>query len=343
MSELDASIGSDWLDRERLLKTALGFGVALLLVYLLGAVVGWDRTLARLRTARLEWVALACVSTLLCLLAWGKTWQVVLEAIGIAVPFRKLVVTFFAATFANYVTPMGQAGGEPFIAYVLARDTDATYEQSLASVVTADLLRLLPFFTAGGLGVGYLLFTAQLTGPTEQIAVLLAALAAVLPALVTVGWWYRESVRALLLRAVAPVARRTERLSVASVRDRIDRLYGSLETIADSPRALVVALAFAYVGWILFALPLYFAGVAIGTPLSLLLVCFLVPASVIAGSAPLPGGLAAIEGTLVALITTLAAVSTADALAAVTIYRLASYWLVIAVGGIAGLWVIKRA
>lgn len=53
--------------------------------------------------------------------------------------------TYLAATFANYTTPFGQAGGEPFIAYVLSADTEASYEESLASVSTADLMHLLPF------------------------------------------------------------------------------------------------------------------------------------------------------------------------------------------------------
>ena len=112
--------------------------------------------------------------------------------------------------------------------------------------------------------------------------------------------------------------------------------------IATDPRALVVAVAFGYVGWVLFAIPLYFSGLALGTPVSVLLVCFLVPVSVIAGSAPLPGGLAAIEGTLVALLTALTALSTADALAVTTIYRLTSYWFVVVFGGLAALWVIRR-
>ena len=105
--------------RGRLLKTLLGFTVAVALVGLLVVGVGWERTLSRLRTARPGWVLLACLSSMLCLAAWTKTWQAVLSAAGVSVPYRKLVVTFFAATFANYVTPMGQAGGEPFIAYVL--------------------------------------------------------------------------------------------------------------------------------------------------------------------------------------------------------------------------------
>jgi len=221
--------------RGRLLKTLLGFTVAVALVGLLVVGVGWERTLSRLRTARPGWVLLACLSSMLCLAAWTKTWQAVLSAAGVSVPYRKLVGTFFAATFANYVTPMGQAGGEPFIAYVLSRDTEATYEQSLASVVTADLIRLLPFFTVGSIGLGYLLFTARVSGVIERFALVLVSLAVALPFAAVVGWRFRERVRNGVLWALGPFARRTSRLSIPSARDRIDSLYGSLEVIATDP------------------------------------------------------------------------------------------------------------
>ena len=330
------------MDRRTTLKLLVGFAVALLLVYLLGAVIGWDRTIERLRTADLYWVVIACVSTLLCLLAWTKTWQVVLDAAGVTVPFRKLVVTFYAATFANYITPMGQAGGEPFIAYILARDTDANYEQSLASVVTADLLRMLPFFNVGLVGLGYLLLQSQLPEGTEQFAALLLGLAIILPVGIVLAWRHRDAVQHAVVRLLTPVAHRTDRITVEGVRNRIDRLYESINLIAESPRDLLVAVAFAYVGWILFALPLYFSGLALGLEISLLLVAFLVPVTVIAGSTPLPGGLAAIEGSLVVLLTALLAFSADQALAVTTVYRLTSYWFVVGVGGIATFWVLAR-
>ncbi|MFC6907154.1 lysylphosphatidylglycerol synthase transmembrane domain-containing protein [Halalkalicoccus tibetensis] len=342
MPELTGDSSAGWIDRRTIAKTAVGFAIAVVLVYLLGVGIGWDRTIDQLQTSQLEWVLAACGSTVLCLIVWGKTWHVVLERIGISVPYRKLSVTFFAATFANYVTPMGQAGGEPFIAYILARDTEATYEQALASVATTDLVRLLPFFTIGGLGLGYLLTTTQITGSIELFAIVLMALAVVLPFIAVVGWQFRDRLQRTVLRCIAPIAKRTDRITLDSIRDRIDRLYSSIEVIASSPRALLTAVAFAYIGWILFALPLYFASLALGTPISLLLVCFIVPISVIAGSVPLPGGLGAIEGALIVLLTTLTPSTTAIALAIATIYRLASYWLVISVGGIAMLWVVKR-
>ncbi len=328
--------------RAAALKILAGFVVAGLLVYLLGWVVGWDRTLDRLAGARLRWLAVACLSTAVGLAAWAKAWQVVLTECGVDVRYRKLVTTYFAATFANYVTPLGQAGGEPFIAYVLARDTDADYERSLASVVTADLLNLLPFFNFAAVGLGYLLVRSELAGAAADVAVGLAAMAVGVPLAVVATWRYRSVVERVVLRLAAPVAARTERVDVASLRERIDRFYGSVDQIASNRRRLAYALVFSYAGWVCFALPLYFAGLTLGIPVGLLLVLFVVPASTVAGLVPTPGGLAAVEGALVALLVGLTVMSAADALAVATVYRLASYWFALLVGGVATLVVIYR-
>jgi uncharacterized protein (TIRG00374 family) len=332
-----------FVDRRTALKIGLGFVVAVVLIYLLGAVVGWERTVEGLRMADPWWVLAALASTVLGLVAWGKTWQVVLSAVGVSVRFRKLVVTFFAATFANYVTPMGQAGGEPFIAFILSRDTDADFEQSLASVGIADVLRILPFLNVGLVGLGYLVWQADLPEGLEVFAYLLVAFAVAMPLGVVLAWRYRAGLRRGVLWGVGPLTRRTERYSRESIDERIGRLYESLDVIRESPRELAVAVVFAYVGWVFFALPLYFSGLALELFVPLWLVCFLVPIAVIAGSTPLPGGLAAIEGTLVALLVALRPFTGGEALAVTTVYRLTSYWFVVVFGGLAALWVLYRA
>ena len=329
--------------REILGKTLVGFGVALVLVYLLGWAVGWGAILAALDGAQYRWVWIACLSTALGLVAWGKVWQIVLGTIGVEVTFRRLVVTYYAATFANYVTPLGQAGGEPFIAYVVSVDTDASYEEGLASVVTADLLNLLPFFNFAAVGLGYLLLREGLSGTAEELALALGAMAVGVPALVYLGWHYRGRIEQGTLWIARPLAARTDRLSIEGIQDRVHRFYEALDLVANRPRRLLYALAFSYVGWVFFALPLYFAGLVLDAPIELLLVLFIVPASTLAGLVPTPGGLGAVEGALVALIVALAPVAPASAFAIAVLYRVASYWFAIVVGGIAALWVTVRA
>jgi uncharacterized protein (TIRG00374 family) len=334
----------DFLDRKTVVQMVLGFAVAMVVLYLVAVGVGVDAIRQALAGARLRWLAAGAASTALGLVFWGKAWQVVLRVVGVEVPYRRLVVTYFAATFANYVTPLGQAGGEPFIAYVLSRDTEASYEDSLASVVTADLLNLLPFFTFAAIGFVALVARTTLPDEIEPLAGGLLALGVGVPLGLLVGWRFRKPVGRILLRAVAPLARRIEHraITVARLRNRLHELNEAFERIAQDRTALVEALSFSFVGWVFFALPLYFAGLTIGVHIGLLAVLFIVPASTIAGLTPSPGGLGGVELALVALLVAVAGLAAADGYAIAVIYRLASYWFALALGGIATLSVIAR-
>ncbi|WP_323674297.1 flippase-like domain-containing protein [Halorubellus sp. PRR65] len=343
MTRTDGSL-ADVFGRQTIVKIAVGFAIAIALLAILATAIGWRSALAELRSANPVYVALGCLSTALGLMAWGKAWQVVLRVGNIDAPYRKLVVTYFAATFANYVTPLGQAGGEPFIAYVLSRDTEADYEQSLASVVTADLLNLLPFFNFAAVGTAYLVLSSGFggNGTADGLAVALGAMAVGVPGIVWAGWHWRDAVESLVLSLVKPVTSVTNRITVDGTRDRIERFYESVERIASDPRQLLVALAFSYVGWLLFALPMWFAVQAVSAPVGLLMVLFIVPASTIAGLVPTPGGLAAVEGAIIGLIVSLTATTGATATAVTTLYRLESYVFALVLGGIAAFWVTYR-
>jgi uncharacterized protein (TIRG00374 family) len=331
------------IDRTTAAKALLGFALSALLLGLIAVGVGVADLRRALAGAHLRWLALGCLSTALCLVAWAKAWDVVLGVLGVEASFRELLVTYYAATFANYATPFGQAGGEPVIAYVLSRDTDASYEESLASVVTADLLNLLPFFTFAALGFAALLWRAALPERVEPLALGLLALAVGIPSAAGVGWRYRAPLGRLLFGLTAPVIRRLPRISETSLCRRARELEAAFRHIAREPAALARALAFSYLGWVLFALPLYLVALALDAPLDLLLVFFVVPASTLAGFVPSPGGLGGVEVALVGLLVALAGLTPASAYAVALLYRVASYWFALALGGAAALYVLKRA
>ncbi|MFC7248618.1 YbhN family protein [Halomicroarcula sp. GCM10025324] len=332
----------DFVNRRTVAQILLGFAVAGIVLALLVDFVGTADVRARLETADLGWVALGCLSTALCLTAWGKAWQLVLEVAGIEERFSRLVVTYYAATFANYVTPLGQAGGEPFIAYVLSRDTEASYQDSLASVVTADLLNLFPFVTFAGVGFAALLYQASLPEAIEPLAGGLVVLSVGVPLVAAIGWRFRDRLREAIVRLSAPVARRTPLFTLDGLRERLHETEAAFERIARDRRALATALTYSYVGWVFFALPLYAAAMAVGESIPLLLVFFIVPASTLAGLVPSPGGSGAVEAALGLLVVTLTPVDPVGATAIAILYRVASYVFALVLGGAAALYVIKR-
>jgi len=64
--------------------------------------------------------------------------------------------------------------------------------------------------------------------------------------------------------------------------------------------------------------------------------------STLAGLVPSPGGLAGVEFALAGLLIGLVGLARADAYAVALVYRIASYWFALLLGGGAALYVIRR-
>lgn len=326
------------LDRGTLAKVGAGFAIALVLLYLFGAVIGWSEITRTLRAADPWWFALALASTTLGLAVWAKAWDEVLCVIDVDIPFRSLVVTYFAGTFADYVTPMGKAGGGPLIAYLLSTDDRITYHESLATLTTADLLNLVPYFLFAVVGAVGLAIRGGLPRRADILAGALGGVAVVVGSTGYLAWRYRTTVTDSIVDVLTPVAERFPFIDVATVREEIHGFYEEMGRIADEPRLLAYTLVFAIVGWVLFTVPLYLAGRTVGVTLDPLVVLFVVTASTIAGLVPTPGGLGGVEFALVGLLVALTPLSAGAAAAIALIYRVASYWYVLAVGGLAALY-----
>ena len=328
--------------RSQLLRIGAGFAVAVTLLAVLAAGTGLAELRATLATARLEWLVLACCSTACCFAAWTRGWQLVLGIADVEAPFPRLYVTYVTAMFANAVTPMGQAGGEPFIAYVLSRDTAASYEESLASVVTADLLNLSASFSLATTSLALLVWRADLPESVEPLAgaVPVVALCVLVGSLV--GWRYQIAFGRSLERLVAPILRRLPVVTLEGLRERVADLRAAFGRIADEPRLLARVLGYSYLGWALYVLPLYFAGRAFGVAIDPLVLFVAVSASMLAGYVPSPGGLGGVEAALTGLLVALVAVSSAEAYAITLGYRVATYWIIVFGGGLATLAVLRR-
>ncbi|MFC7196550.1 lysylphosphatidylglycerol synthase domain-containing protein [Halosimplex aquaticum] len=130
---------------------------------------------------------------------------------------------------------------------------------------------------------------STLSNQIRGVAGVLVVFAVGAPAAAVVGWRSRRRVGNFALRVVAPVARRSRFVSVEGLRDRMRELNTAFERIAADRTALAHALVYSFVGWLFFAMPLYFAVRAVGREISLFLVFFIVPASTLAGLTPSPG------------------------------------------------------
>lgn len=339
------------MERKQILRIGIGFAIGLFLLFLFGQAISWDQVLVAIDLADPLWFVVALVVALSTYVAWAMVLGNVLKMADLEVPPGRIVPLFFTATFANYVTPLGQLGGEPFIALVLSDNSDVPFERGLASVITTDLLNLVPFFAISIVGIGGFLVFSEVT-PLVRASLLFLLLAAFLIVIFVAFLWYeRRTALKVLVFFLRPVRRFLEliksdladKLTRAFLEDKMVNFYGTVETILDKRDLFWRALSFSTIGWILFILPIFFLSIALNTYVPILVLFFVVPISTIGGFTPLPGGLAAIEILLTELLIVFGGLGSADALAVTLMYRIVIYWIPLGVGGLIAIWLTTFA
>lgn len=319
---------------------AVGFGVGAVVLLGLYSLVGLDKVAAALSQADTALVAAVCVVAVCWLFAWGLALRTVLGVIAVPVSVMQSFMLFAGATFANNVTPFGQAGGEPFSALLVSRTTETEYENGLAAVASVDTLNFVPSVSFALVGVGYYATTFTVGDRVELAAISLVALAIAVPLAAYFGWRYRDSVADIAISLIVPAGTRLARVvpvldapDESNLRSRVEGFFDALERVAGDRHQLAKAAAFSAIGWFLLSVSLWLSLLALGHSVPFAAALFVVPLASVAGVTPLPGGLGGVEAALVVLIVPVTGVDAATAGAAAVIHRGATYWLPVLLGG----------
>jgi len=322
------------------LRTSLaGFAGGLAVLAGIVLVVGVDDLVDALVRADPSTAALVVLAAVGWLSAWALALRTVLGVLGSPIPAHVAVGVFAAATFANNVTPFGQAGGEPVSAAFISRIADTEYESGLAAIASVDSLNFVPSILLASLGLAF--FSTRLAfGRRLRIAALaIGLLALAVPVAGYVGWRHRYQVEARITRALTPVVRRIGGLlpnrqppSIEGIEARVEGFFHNIERVAGDRSGLAVALSLSTLGWLCQIASLWLSLSALGNTVPVAVVAVAVPVGAIAGVTPLPGGLGGVEAVLVALLAALG-IPASVAGAAVVLHRGATYWLPMLVGG----------
>ena len=320
--------------------TAVGFAAALAVLAVVLYVVGFDSLVSAVTMADPRVLAVLPVVMVVWLGAWGLALRVVLGVLDAPVKATTAVLIYTAATFANNVTPFGQAGGEPVTAYLISETTGGEYESGLAAIASVDALNFVPSISLAALGLGYFGVTATLGEQLRYAAVAIGALALGIPAAIYLVWQYRVRVEHGIARAVTPVARLVvkplpgrEGPTKESVLARVQGFFFAVERVASNRRGVVLALALSTVGWVALSASLWLSLFSLGHSVPFAAALLIVPVGSIASITPLPGGLGGIETVLIVLLVPTTAVDPVTAGAAVVIHRMVTYWVPTLLGG----------
>ncbi|WP_135827726.1 lysylphosphatidylglycerol synthase transmembrane domain-containing protein [Halorussus halobius] len=319
---------------------AAGFGAGIVVLLALYSVIGVTDVLAALSGAQPALVAAVCVAAVCWLFAWGLALRTVLSVVGVAVSPIRAFMLLAGATFANNVTPFGQAGGEPFAALLVARTTGTAYENGLAAVASVDTINFVPSISFALVGAGYYATRSTVAARVEVAALSLAALALGVPVAAYLAWRNRARAADVAVAVLVPAGRAVGRVvprirppDAADLRRRIAGFFAALERVAGDRHNLALALTFSAAGWLLLSTSLWLSLLALDHAVPFAAALFIVPLGSVAGVAPLPGGLGGVEAALVLLIVPITGVDAGTAAAAALLHRGATYWLPVLVGG----------
>lgn len=330
-------------------KVALGFlGTAVVLgglVYL----VGTSDVAAALGLLDATSIALITLAGLAWLAAWGACLRSVLASLEIDVGHVRGFLLYASAAFANNVTPFGQAGGEPFSAYLISRATDAEYETSLATIASVDAINFLPSITLAALGLLYYAARFTVGDSLEIVATVVVALAIGIPTIGYLAWQRRDRIELGIISALTPFFHRVASIipgftppTAESIRHRVTGFFDAITHVADDRRRLAHSIAYSAIGWVFLCLTLWLSLHAIDYTVPLALVFIVVPVATIASVTPLPGGAGGVEFVLVLILVPTTGATAAAATSAAIVYRAGTYWLSTAIGLVSSLALQRR-
>lgn len=326
-------------------RLLVGIALAVVLLVLLAlsldvaaistALAGADRGLVLLAAG-------AALSAQLCLNLL-TVW--IVRSADDSLPWPGLLVAAFSGTFGKLVLPLGNIGGAAILTYVVSEGLETRFRDVFPAVTAGELLRFGSSLVVATLGLAGL--AARPVAGVEGPAVLVL-LGAILVGLFAGGVTvtYRrdglglliQQFAALLHRAVGRFsARVSRRLEADRVATSVDAFLHTFDRATADTNRLLVAGTFGVTGWVAFGLALSLSFAAVGVEIPLALALFVAPASGLATLLPTPGGLGSSEVALTATFVFLGVASPELAAAAVLLYRFVSYWLVVAVGGLASL------
>ena len=327
-----------------------GVVAGLVVVALLAVGVGWEQVLDRVLAADKLLFGLALLAGFGSIAAWGLSIYALVRPIPDAPGLRRFSGLFLAAVFVKQALPLGVAGGAAIIAYVVSRYSDATIERTLLATTVAGFLSTVASALVAGLGLLFVLLTRPVPQWIIQLTVVLAIGLLVLITVVTGFAIWPGILRRATLRfagAVHPTAaslstRLGRVVEPRQVRARLDRFVDTGEVVARHPRAVVASFVAAVFAWVFTAAALSFSLAAVSSPAPLSVSAFAVTVSGVATAVPLPGGLGGVEATLSALVTVMSGDAVTRVGAGVVLFRVATFWLRLVIGGPAGLAVLGR-
>ncbi|AAG18808.1 lysylphosphatidylglycerol synthase transmembrane domain-containing protein [Halobacterium salinarum] len=328
------------MNTARVWSTIVGFGAAAVVFAVLFWLIGIQEIITALGRARIPLVVVAGALMLGWIVLQGTALWIVWRILDITVSVRSAILVFAGTSFANNITPFGQAGGEPVAALLTTNVSDADYETALAAIAGADALNFVPSIGLALTGTAAYAIVNTVSPRLRSVVGIVGAFVLIVGGLAVAGWRLRTTIQAAVVRVATPalrwLARVLPRVPVPSperIEAGIEEFVASVERLAADRTGVLKVIGLATAALLCQAIAMWVVFIALGSPIPIYVPLFVVPVGTMAGIGPTPGGLGGIESVHVALLTALTSAAAPLVAAAVVIHRIGGFWLTMTVGG----------
>lgn len=311
------------------------YGVSTVILALLIYFADVKQFINALKSVDIFYMSLAMISGLSVFLVWGFIWDSFFDNLDIDVGLGESIQMFMAGNFMNSVTPLGQLGGEPFMAYIVSENTEASYEKSLSAVVSADLINSIPFMVYATTGFVYLLIYGTLNARIENVIILVSGLTLFVAGLIYLLWFDRKLLEKWchgIVEFVGNKFNRTEKF-VEPVKEKITEIKKTFESIGEDPRHLLKTAVISHLAPVTQFICLYFIMKGLSIEPNFIAIYMTVILAGLAMFSPTPGGSGTFEAAFAGLLVLFYPELGLDkAVASAVLFRLTTYWPGIPIG-----------
>lgn len=331
----------EYLKNSKLIWYGISTAILLGLIYLADI----NQFIDAIKSIKSSYMVLAFISGLSVFLVWGYIWHSFFEQLGIESHLGKSYRLFMAGNFMNSITPLGQLGGEPLMAAVISKNTESSYEESLSSVISADIVNSIPFLTYLVVAVVYLILFGTSNTVIWNAAYLMIGLILTMTTIIYLTWFNGDLVEKGIFRLLNYLARKTNRGEkyIEVLKKKISELRKTFDKIGDNPNHLIKITAVSHLAPLTQFICMYFLISGMGIDPGVTGVFLTVVLGGLAMWSPTPGGSGAIEAAMTTLLKIFyPSIGLGTAVAVAVLFRLTTYWPGILIGYVSLISLRKR-
>jgi len=267
---------------------------------------------------------------------WGYVWQRTFRTLDIEIGFTSSLRTFMAGFFMNSVTPLGQFGGEPVMAYIIKDAEDIDYTKAITSVFTADVVNTVPVLTFGIGGALYLFAFGSSSQVLAQVIYVVVAVVLLGVPLMYLIWFESGKLERFFIEILEYLNMVGLRGSwTETAKEKVSDTMRSFEMIGENPRDLFEITLVAHVGFLFQVFCLYFILFSLGYRAEMAPLYLIQAFSGLANFSPTPGGSGTFEAAMAGLVSFFLPVSFAVGISAAILFRLTTFWPGLGIGYLA--------